>query len=60
MRLLHWYLIAYFVLLCGAGLSLWQAGVLSRISPLWVIVGLVVSVGLGILLALTSRKSTHT
>jgi hypothetical protein len=60
MRFIHWYLIAYFLLLFGAGLSLWQAGVLSRVNPMLVILGLIVSVGLGIVLAVTARRSTAT
>jgi len=37
MRLIHVYLIAYFVLLAGAGLTLWQTGALSRIAPLYLV-----------------------
>ena len=48
------YLIAYFVLLAGAGLALWQAGVFGRLPVLWVLAVAAVAVGLGILLALTS------
>jgi hypothetical protein len=58
MRFIHVYLIGYFVLVIGAGLALWQAGVLYRVSPLWAfIIGLIV-VGLGILLAVTSVRPT--
>ena len=56
MRLIHLYLIGYFVLVIGAGLALFQAGVLSRVGPLWVVLGSLFTVGLGILLALTAEK----
>jgi hypothetical protein len=56
MRFIHLYLIGYFLLIVGAGLALWQAGAFSFIGPLWVVLGTVLSVGLGILLALTADK----
>ena len=56
MRFIHLYLIGYFVLVVGAGLALFQAGVLTRVGPLWVVTGSLFAVGLGILLALTAEK----
>lgn len=56
MRLIHLYLIAYFMLVIGAALALFKAGVLSRLHPLWVVIGGSLVVGLGILLAITSDK----
>jgi hypothetical protein len=58
MRFIHLYLIGYFVLVLGAGLALWEAGVLHRISPLWVLIGSLIVIGLGILLAVTSVRPT--
>jgi hypothetical protein len=60
MRFIHLYLIAYFLLLLGAVFALWQAGILSRVNPMLVILGLIVSVGLGIVLAVTARRPTAT
>ncbi|HYM22855.1 MAG TPA: hypothetical protein VEU08_06595, partial [Vicinamibacterales bacterium] len=61
MRFVHLYLIGYFVLVLGAGLALWQAGVLGRIPPVWILISAIVVVGLGILLAATSvRPATIT
>jgi hypothetical protein len=56
MRFIHLYLIGYFVLLAGAGLALWQAGALARVSPIWLLISLIIAVGLGILLAATSVR----
>jgi hypothetical protein len=56
MRFLNMYLIGYFVLLIGAVAALWYGGVLRNVSPVWVIIGLVVAVGLGIMLSVTSGK----
>jgi hypothetical protein len=58
MRLIHLYLIGYVVLVIGAGLALWQAGVLSRIAPVWIGITAIILVGLGILLAATSTRTT--
>jgi len=48
------YLIGYFILLAGALLALWQAGILRQIPGVWLAIGLVTAVGLGILLAAAS------
>jgi hypothetical protein len=58
MRFIHLYLIGYFVLVIGAGLALWQAGVLHRISGIWILIGSLIVIGLGILLAVTSVRPT--
>jgi len=56
MRFINMYLIGYFVLLVGALLALWYGGVLRHVSPVWVIIGLVIAVGLGIMLSVSSGK----
>ena len=58
MRLIHLYLIGYFILVIGAGLALWQAGVLHRVSPIWLLISSLVIIGLGIVLAVTSVQTT--
>jgi hypothetical protein len=58
MRFVHIYLIGYFVLLVGAALALWQAGVLRRMPIAWILIGLVIAVGLGMMLAVASGKPT--
>ena len=58
MRFIHLYLIGYFVLILGAGLALWQAGVLGRVPPIWILISAIIIVGLGILLAATSVRPT--
>ena len=56
MRFIHLYLIGYFVLVVGAGLALWQAGVLAPRRGIWIAIGALIVVGLGIMLAVTSGK----
>jgi hypothetical protein len=58
MRFIHLYLIGYFVLVIGAGLALWQAGLLHRISAIWVLITALIVIGLGVLLAVTSVRPT--
>jgi hypothetical protein len=54
MKFLKLYLVGYFVLLVGAGLALWQSGILDEIPGMWLAIGIVVAVGLGIMLAVAS------
>jgi hypothetical protein len=57
-RFVHLYLIGYFVLIIGAGLALWKAGVLSRIPTIWVLIASIIVIGLGLLLSVTAVRPT--
>jgi hypothetical protein len=56
MRFVHIYLIGYFILVLGAVAALWYGGVLRHISAGWLIIGLVIAVGLGIMLSISAGK----
>ena len=56
MRFIQLYLFAYFVLVLGAGLALLQAGILTRVNPVWVLIGSALVVGFAVLLALSAEK----
>jgi hypothetical protein len=56
MRFVNIYLVGYVVLLIGALLALWQGGVLRHLAPMWVLIGLVIAVGLGIMLSVSAGK----
>jgi len=60
MRFIHLFLIGYFVLILGVGLALWQLGVLQGIAPIWVGIGALLAIGLGIMLSVMSGKPTVT
>jgi hypothetical protein len=60
MRFIHLFLVGYFVLVVGIALALWQTGVLSHVAPIWIGVGVLVAVGLGIMLSVSSGKPTVT
>ena len=56
MRFINMYLVGYFVLLAGALAALWYGGVLRHVSPVWVVIGLVIAVGLGVMLSVSGGK----
>jgi hypothetical protein len=60
MRFLTLYLVGYFLLLVGAVLALWQAGVLKDIPPIWLGIAAIVAIGFGIMLAVASTPRVAT
>jgi len=60
MRFIHLYLIGYVVLVIGAVAALGQSGVLAHISGVWIAIGVIIAVGLGIMLAVSAGKPTVT
>jgi hypothetical protein len=60
MRFLKLYLIGYFVLLLGAGMALWQSGIIKQIPGIWLFIGALIAVGFGIMLAVASGRPTVT
>jgi hypothetical protein len=60
MRFLKLYLVGYFILLIGAGLALWESGILGQIPGIWVAIGALIAVGFGIMLAVASGRPAVT
>lgn len=60
MRFIHLFLAGYFVLVLGIGLAFWQTGVLSHVAPIWIGIGTLVAIGMGIMLSVASGKPTIT
>ena len=56
MKFIHLFLVGYFVLVVGITMALWQTGVLKRVSPIWIVIGVIVAVGVGIMLSVSSGK----
>jgi hypothetical protein len=56
MRFVSIYLTGYCILVLGALAALWYGGALRHMSPVWVIIGLVIAVGIGIMLAISAGK----
>jgi hypothetical protein len=58
MRFIHLFLFGYVVLILGIGLALWETGVLARMSPIWIGIGALVAVGMGIMMSVSSGRPT--
>ena len=56
MRFINAYLIGYFILVLGALAALWYGGALQHIAATWVVIGLVIALGLGIMLSVSAGK----
>lgn len=56
MRFIKLYLVGYVVLVLGITLAMWQTGVLGRVAPIWIGVGVLVAIGIGIMLSVSSGK----
>lgn len=54
MKWTGFYLIGYVILICGLIAALWKMGVLASIGLAWSIIGIVIVLGLGIMLAVSS------
>ena len=51
------YLLGYVILIGGLLAGLWKLGVLERIGATWTIIGVVIAVGLGIMIAVSNSGS---
>jgi hypothetical protein len=60
MRFIHLFLAGYFVLVVGALLALWKSGVLEHVQGIWIVIGLIIAIGIGIMASVTSGKPTIT
>ena len=45
------YLLGYVVFVAGLLAALWKIGILERIGATWTVIGLVIAIGLGIMIA---------
>jgi hypothetical protein len=55
-QFINLYLIGYVILIVGGVMALWYAGMLQAIAPAWIVIGLVIAVGLGIMLSVSAGK----
>jgi len=60
MKFINMYLVGYFILIVGVSLALWQSGALGGVAPIWIGIGAIVAVGVGIMMAVSSGKPTGT
>ncbi|HXT68965.1 MAG TPA: hypothetical protein VN700_04380 [Vicinamibacterales bacterium] len=60
MRYVNLYLAGYAVFVIGVVLALWKANILSRIDPVWIAIGFVLAIGVGIMIAVSAGKPAIT
>ena len=60
MKFINMFLVGYFVLILGGVLALWQLGVLDDIAPMWIAIGVLGAIGIGIMMAVSSGKPSTT
>jgi len=51
------YLLGYAVLICGLLAALWKLGVLAAIGTTWTVIGVVIAIGVGIMVAVSNSGS---
>ena len=51
------YLLGYVILIGGIFAALWKLGVLESIDTTWIVIGIVIALGIGIMLAVSSSGS---
>jgi len=51
------YLIGYIILVAGLVAALWKMGILASIGVAWTLIGVVIAIGIGIMLAVSSGSS---
>jgi hypothetical protein len=60
MKFINMYLVGYVVLIIGILLVLWKTDVLQHISGVWIAIGAVVAVGLGVMMSVSAGKPAVT
>jgi hypothetical protein len=60
MKFINMYLVGYVVLIIGVVLALWKMNVLQHISGVWIAIGVVVAIGLGVMMSVAAGKPAMT
>ena len=51
------YLLGYVILISGLLAALWKLGILARIGMTWTLIGVVIAIGIGIMIAVSNSGS---
>ena len=51
------FLVGYVILICGILAALWELDILASIGVAWTLIGVVIALGIGIMLAVSSSGS---
>jgi uncharacterized membrane protein HdeD (DUF308 family) len=60
MKWLGIYLAGYFFVVVGVLAALWRVGVLERIGAGWTVIGAIIAIGLGVMLAVSRSGNKET
>ena len=54
------YLIGYVIFIGGLMAALWKLGILERLGTTWTVIGIVIAIGIGIMMAVTGSGEKKT
>ena len=60
MKWMSIFLLGYVIMLIGIVAALWHAGILAQIGGTWTAIGVVIALGLGIMIAVSSGGQKQT
>jgi hypothetical protein len=56
MRFVNMYFVGFMVFVLGVVLALWKIGILERVGPVWIVIGAVIALGIGLMMSISSGK----
>jgi hypothetical protein len=54
------YLLGYVIFMAGLFAALWKLGILERLGTTWTVIGVVIAIGIGIMMAVTGSGEKKT
>lgn len=60
MKWMRMYLVGYSIVLVGLVAALWKLGVLERVGPAWVAIGVLIAIGLGVMVSVSGSGNKET
>ena len=60
MKFINMYLVGYVVVIIGVVLALWKMNVLQHVSGMWIAIGVVLAIGLGVMMSVAAGKPAIT
>ena len=60
MKWMQMYLLGYVIVVGGLVAGLWKLGVIQRVGPGWAAIGIVIAIGLGVMISVSSSGDKKT
>jgi hypothetical protein len=60
MKWMNIYFIGYLIVLGGITAALWKAGIMASIGTTWMVIGLVIAIGIGIMVSVANSGEKKT